>query len=464
VRLQPVSLSPTGKTTGSRALGLIEGIRTVAARQDFVEVLAPVSVRRAQDLDKLRRDEITAFVITQQGSNEQLGRLATLGKPVLPGWDAEGNPSVGRDLDDKVVAAGGMALYPQGKAEVESALRALRAVAFLRGMRVLIVGPLRRFRTEFIRAAGLQWLPHEFEDLERRFGMRILAEEDINAYFAGIEAADQKEAKYWAEKWAREADIVKDRVRENLVNYARIYVAIRNLVKQHQADALCVSCDAKPTDREKVLGINVFEPASTPSHVNYINEFVPCWSASLLLDEGIPWFCKGDTRQLVSISLLMGVSGRAALMGDLYRASSTEEIERLVKENIVLQRHDIIPPSMGAEGKRVQLTDMHSRGVGCCGFVEMAAGGTVTLMDMDRWKTEWRCYTGRVVWSKLANMDPKPHDQCCVEVAYRVKSAGRVTEAQKAWGEHQVLVQGDWTRELGMLSRLYKAKIRNLDA
>jgi hypothetical protein len=434
----------------------MEGLETVAAQQDSVDVLAPASVSRTQDLEKLQCENITAFVVAEQRDDNLLGELARLGKPVLPGWDAKGSPSLGRDLYDKVVAAGGKALYPQGEAELESALRALRAVELLQGMRVLMVGPLQWFRTGYLRAESVQWIPNELEELESRFGMKILPEEDMNAYFAAIEVADEKEAKYWAAEWARETDIVKSRVKENLVTYARIYVAIRNLIKQRKADALCVSCDGRPTDRESVLGINL--------EGGNINEFVPCWSAALLLDEGIPWFCKGDTRQLVSISLLMGISGRPALMGDPYRASPKEEIEKLVAQNIHLQRHDIIPPSMGAKGKRMQLTDMHNRGVGCCGFVEMAEGSTVTLLEMDRWKTHWRCYTGQVVWSKLANLEPEPHDQCCVEVAYRVKNARQVWEAQQSWSEHQVLVQGDWMPELEMLGRIYGTRVRNLDA
>ena len=86
------------------------------------------------------------------------------------------------------------------------------------------------------------------------------------------------------------------------------------------------------------------------------------------------------------------------------------------------------------QGKRVQLADMHNRGVGYCNFVEMAAEQTVTLMEMNRWKTDWRCYTGRDLWSKLANMDPKPHSQCCVEVACRGKNAGRCSSLSQTIG------------------------------
>ena len=45
-------------------------------------------------------------------------------------------------------------------------------------------------------------------------------------------------------------------------------------------------------------------------------------------------------------------------MGALHWASPNEEVETLAKESIVLQRHDIIPPSTGAKGTRVQLADM----------------------------------------------------------------------------------------------------------
>ena len=470
VRLQPVSLVRTTRIGTTRARELIKEVEGIAGRQDFVDVLAPIAIRRVKDLEKLQHEGITAFVLLTQPRDALVERLARLGKPVLPSWDEKGNPRIGPEICQQVKTAGGVCLYPQGEVEVTSALRALRAVALLSGMRVLMVGPLKWFRTEFLRAGKIgttfaQWTPTELEDLSRIFGMRMLPEEPINAYFAAIEAADEGEAKEWAAKWASEMDIVKgkERLGENLVNYAKIHVAVRNLIKEHNAHALCVSCDCRPTDRTTVLGIDI--SAQTPEGNTYLNDFVPCWSAAQLIDEGIPWFCKGDTTQLMAISLAMGVSGRAALMGDVYRFSPQEEIEKLVRENIVLQRHDIAPPSMRAKGKRVQLTDMHNRGVGCCDFVEMAQGSTVTLLNVGRGKLEWRCYTGRVVWSKRGNVGPQgPVDNCCMEVAVRVKDAARVWEGLDGWVEHQVLVQGDWMRELEMLGQIYEAKVRNLDA
>jgi hypothetical protein len=301
-----------------------------------------------------------------------------------------------------------------------------------------------------------------------QFGMRFLEEVNMNAYFEAIEQADEREAQSVAMKWAQEVDILKETVRRNLVIYARINLALKSLLAKYQANSLCVYCDEQPTDRKKVLGIDFTEYVPGTGKKGYLNESVPCWSYALLIDEGVPCFCKGDHQQLVSLSLLMGLSGEAGVMGDLYRATPPPEIERLIQENIVVQRHDLVPPSMGDRRKRVKLVDLHNRTVGCCNFMELKEGSPVTILNVNRAKSEWFYWTGEVLWTKrvpdgIAEEYSEEIDNCCQGIAVRVKNARRIQEVYAGIGGHQVLAHGDWTEHLELLGQVFNARVQNLD-
>jgi hypothetical protein len=479
VTLQPIVFDPKQRILARHPLDTLDRMRSVAQKHRFTDILPLKQVTAGGDFQTLDLQRISAFAVPAVPGAELMDRIARIGKPVVPFWNEQGRPSAGPELGAAVELHGGKAFCPSGVEEVERVLRVLRAMTLLRDMRVLTVGPVMRRRSDPDGDPCCRFSPTEYQDMRRDFGIRFLEELNQNAYFDAIEEADEKEAERVAERWAQETDSTS-RIRSQLSLYARIHLGLRNLLLEHNANSLCVMCDEWPTGRRKetrkVMGIDVFAGVPGVGNIRYINEFVPCWSYALLIDEGVPCFCKGDTKQLVSLSLLMGLSGGAGVMGDLYRGMPEAEIEQMVQQNIFVQRHDIAPPSMGDSRKRVKLLDMHNRQVGCTNFVELKEGSRLTVLDMNAAKKEWICFTGEVLWTRST---PNPSgtysreiDNCSQGIALKVKNASRIRELKwggvrptlgSLLGEHQVMAHGDWTKHLELLGGAFNARVRNLD-
>ena len=83
--------------------------------------------------------------------------------------------------------------------------------------------------------------PAVFDKIQKSFGMRTVSmpvEELLPLY----DRADQDEARHVAERWIKEAEKVIEPTRETIEKAARIYLAMRALMKQHNADLIGVNC------------------------------------------------------------------------------------------------------------------------------------------------------------------------------------------------------------------------------
>ena len=167
------------------------------------------------------------------------------------------------------------------------------------------------------------------------------------------------------------------------------------------------------------------------------------------MDEGIPCGCEGDTSALISMASLMGISGSSSLMGNLFANTTHEDI----KNNVIVINHDVVPPSMGADGKRMKLRDFHAMEKGLTGFVELEEGSSVTVAGMDREARKLWCSSGKVAWTKDTV-------HCRTSIGVNVENAKRI--GKDSFGHHQALVYGDWTDELEMLSNVLEIEIRRL--
>ena len=150
------------------------------------------------------------------------------------------------------------------------------------------------------------------------------------------------------------------------------------------------------------------------------------------------------------MSILMGLSGEAALMGNLFANTTHEDIE----DNVIVINHDVVPPSMGAKGKRMRLRDFHATGKGLTGFVELEEGRKVTVVGMDRNARRLWYSSGEVVWT-----EDTVH--CRTSIGVKVKDAKRI--GRESFGHHQALTCGDWTEELEMLGKVLKLEVHRLD-
>lgn len=392
-------------------------LETMAREDDWLNVLPLRRVGSAEDVDKLPRD-ISAYVVGGFGLNfGLLGQICQLGKPILTHWDAFGYSWQARLVREFIDETDAVCLIPFGAEDVKRIMRVLRAVTLLRGLRALYVG--------HIPSHSVKSASYDFDDMENRLGLQF-DQVSVEDFEEAVDQAGDEEAEQVAKSWSEHADVLNGR-QEKLEEYAKIYLGLKDLLEQHEANAVTMDCAFLKTV-----------------------ELVPCYSFANLIDEGIPSGCEGDTSALISMSILMGISGEAALMGNLFSNTTHEDIE----SNVIVINHDIVPPSMAGKGKRIRLRDFHATGQGLTGFVELETGDKVTVMGMDRKASKLWCSSGEVVWT-----EDTVH--CRTSIGVKVKDAKRI--GREGFGHHQALVYGDWTKDLEMLGRILRLDVRCLD-
>jgi hypothetical protein len=440
VRLQPVALAPKSKDISQLPVLEVEtwikgphkprdverlkelpeedvSIEKLAKNYSFLEILPSQKVEKVGDIDKLPRD-VSAYIISGVfGLVFDFGlvaEIAKLGKVILPLWDNWGYGWEGRFIREATEEGEGVCFVPFGAQDIKNILYVLRAYAFIRGMRTLYIGD--------IPSNSVKDANYDFADLEKRFGMQFihLGFEDLSK---AIKEAGDDESEKIANLWKKNAEILDGR-EERLIRYAKTYIALKSLLSEYEANALTVDCAFLPDV-----------------------ELVPCYAFGVLADEGIPAGCEGDTSALLTMSMLMGLSGKSALMGNLFSNTTHNDIEN----NVIVINHDVVPPSMG-DGK-IKLRDFHASKMGLTGFTKLKKGKEVTVSGMDR-KTKRLWYSkGEIVWTEDTT-------HCRTSIGIKVKNAKRI--GREGFGHHQSIAYGNFSDKIEMLSKILKIEAIDL--
>jgi hypothetical protein len=437
VRLQPVSVAAKGKDISQLPVLQAEtwmrgpkkprnvkrndeipqedvSIQKLSEKYDFLEVLPSQKVEKVSDVDKLPRD-VSAYVVDSYdfGLTAEISRL---GKVVLPSWDNWGYSWSGRFIKEAVEEAGGISFVPYSSHDIHRIIKVLRAYTFIRDIKALYIGDIP---SNSVRDANF-----DFADLEERFGIQFihLNFEDLSD---AIRKVDDKESEKIANLWKKNAEILDGR-EEKLTRYAKTYIALKSLLSAYNANAMTVDCAFLPDV-----------------------ELVPCYSFGVLADEGIPSGCEGDTSALLTMSILMGLSGRSALMGNLFCNATHNDVEN----NVIVINHDVVPPSMGDSKEKMRLRDFHASKKGLTGFVQLRKGEKVTVSGIDRkarriWHSE-----GEIVWTEDTT-------HCRTSIGIKVKDAKKI--GRESFGHHQVIVYGNFSAEIEILAKVLKMRAVNL--
>jgi hypothetical protein len=124
---------------------------------------------------------------------------------------------------------------------------------------------------------------------------------------AAWEVADKDESKALAERWQKTAAKVKDVSAETLEKSAAMYVAMKQVLKKHEANAITVNC----------LG---------GFYGKHIHAY-PCLGFHELLNEGLIGACESDVRStatMVTLSAMTG--GRTGFISDPVMDTASRQI------------------------------------------------------------------------------------------------------------------------------------------
>ena len=298
---------------------------------DFVRVEEPFVVAEHRDLRRLRREldyDVDAILLRTRGAVPLVVRtISMLGIPILTDADPD-------------------------------TLRALRVRRFLRESKFLYIGEIPSFSAP----KG----PWDFAMIEERLGLRAKHIE-TSEFFRVFDSIPESEAKGVLELWARDFERVIEPSEEDLLNVAKIYLALKRLCEREDANAIAINCGRFTEERP----------------------LVPCLAFAKLIDEGVVCACEGDITATISALILHAVSGGPVMMGNFgYRPGMFE-----AEEGEVTIEHDVLPPSM-ATGRLV-VRDYHGRKFGVTGYADVRRE-PVTLLNVDASLDKMMVIEGRV--------------------------------------------------------------------
>jgi len=386
---------------------------------DFVEVNPVIYVKNAHDLKKHDLREADAFVIDPGDPNAMqmssvMDALFSTEKPVLPPWDNWGYAWRGKLTTGWAKNLGYFSFVPMGYEDVKNVLQAIKGIKFIRSLNILYIGDIPSHSvnadTDPIRIYekfGCTITPISFEEYEKATQM-----------------ADKDKVEQVSDDWQQSFNML-DNTDKKIDTYSSIYVGIKDLMEKHEANAVTVDCAYLPSV-----------------------ELVPCVTASLISDEGYPFGCEGDTNQLITAAMMMGISGKASLMGNLFENALHKDI----LNNQIVINHDVLPPTMACKGCTINFRDFHEKGEGSTFYADLK-NQEVTMGGMNFDSSEVWLSKGNVAWS-----EDTAH--CRLSIGFDVEDAKRI--AREALGHHQVIVFGDYMKSMELMCDFLGIDRRNL--
>lgn len=260
---------------------------------------------------------------------------------------------------------------------------------------------------------------HHLPDLE-------LAREKLGVEFIPVELRElatqlpminDKETYTLAERWRQEAKEVIEPSTTEILDSARLYLALSNVMKQTKTSAMAINC------------LEWIDSLKAPP---------PCYPMTRLRDEGIHAACESDVTCLLTMMLLGYLADRPAFMGNIVSANP--------ESNILMVAHCITPTRMAGFDQpplHYILRDHHGED-GVTAHVELDKGQEVTIARLAR-------KLDKIVFLKGELVDCRDTTFCRTTISIRVSNVRKFF--QYALGNHHVVVYGNHTRQLKALSQ-----------
>ena len=291
---------------------------------------------------------------------------------------------------------------------IDEQMRVLEARKKLRDARIALLGfPPPRFFS--------QW--HHLPDLESVW-------EKMSIEFISVELRELvaqlprvgEEAQAIAERWRQEAQEVVEPSKTDIINAARLFLTINNIMEQRKATALAINC------------LELMDLKVPP----------PCYALSRLRDEGVHAACEADVIALLTMMMLGYLADAPAFMGNIVSANP--------ESNILMVSHCVVPTRMAGFSQPPRpytLRNYHGR-QGVTAYVELDTGQEVTVARLSRNLDKIGLLSGELT-------DCQDTTTCRTTISVQVADVQRFV--QGTFGNHHAVVYGNYARELKALSR-----------
>lgn len=185
--------------------------------------------------------------------------------------------------------------------EIAEAVRIFDVLAKMRRTTVLVVQDVPETghgnRAELSKRFGETW------------GIRVVtagSEEFLNY----MKAVPDDEAQKVADHWVADSVEVREPTRDDLLESARVYVSVRNMMRDYGAQAVTLDC----------LGLSYTGAYGEHRH------FYPCLSHFEMLNNGVVAVCEADLNSTVTELLIHYLTGRPGFVSDPVIDTSSDQI------------------------------------------------------------------------------------------------------------------------------------------
>ena len=292
--------------------------------------------------------------------------------------------------------------------DIDEQIRILDARKKLHNSRIVLLGlPAPQF-------SRWQHLP-DLELAREKLGVEFSPLE-TREFVAQLPMINSREAEILAERWLQEAKEIVEPTKADVVDSARIFLALSDMLQQRKANAIAISC------------LELMDLKVPP----------PCYAMSRLRDEGATNACEGDVIALLSMMLLGYLADEPAFMGNIISADP--------ETNILTISHCVVPSKMAGFSQPPKPYILRNRhGInGVTAHVELDTGQEVTMARLARDLNEIVLIRGELV-------DCRDTTHCRTTLSVRVNDVREFVQC--ALGNHHALVYGNLSRQARTLSQ-----------
>jgi hypothetical protein len=257
--------------------------------------------------------------------------------------------------------------------------------------------------------------------IESVFGTKVrkTSAEEINEAYR---KADRAQAREWAERWVREARAVVEPSREEIEKSAIIFVGMRDLMKQHKAQAITVDC------------LTLFYGGKLPAY--------PCMGFFQLNNDGLVGACEADLQSTATMLLMTYLTGRPGYISDPVIDTSL---------NRIIYAHCVAPNRVFGPAGKANPYDIRSHSEdrkGACVRSLMPLGEMTTTLEFSPTRKE-------VIIHQAKTTENIDEDKACrTKLAAEVRDIDKLMGEWDQWGWHRVTFYGDLKRPVETLAAL----------
>ena len=297
---------------------------------------------------------------------------------------------------------------------VRKAIRNTRAL-------VLTAGSLPTF--------GIQSLIRDPEVLRTRYGLEVIKLPFRNI-FKYMDQITDEEARPIADRIIAGSSDTKVN-KDWFLNDIKYYLAAKKMMEDYGCNAFSTACHELCT-----------------SEIPQNRKFTPCMCHSLMKDDGIPSFCEEDLNAMMAMCVMQYIANRPAFMGN--PNMETDEMIRL---------HHAVPAlhmnGYGTKAMKYKLWAFTGQGFGGKLQVDFAenAKNEVTLGRFNP--------AGDTMCVTVGNVLKTEYDDvyCSPYYFIQMDDARRFMHTLAGFGHHQVLIFGDYSKQIKELSEIMNFKV-----